>query len=93
MELDRILRLPEVVEVTGIPQASLYRRMGEKTFPRPVRLGKNSVGWRQSAIQAWLDSLKEVTETAQEDGSENRPRHPAARRPTRQPGSTRDARR
>jgi prophage regulatory protein len=62
MELDRILRLPKVVEVTGLSVATLYRRIDEKTFPRPVRLGKNSVGWRQSAVQAWLGNLEEVGE-------------------------------
>lgn len=62
MELDRILRLPKVIEATGLSVATLYRRMEERTFPRPVRLGKNSVGWRQSAIQGWLESLEEVGE-------------------------------
>lgn len=59
-ELDRILRLPEVLVLTGLSTSSVYRMMAEKTFPRPVRLGKNSVGWRSSSVQEWIMSRPEV---------------------------------
>jgi prophage regulatory protein len=93
MELDRILRLPKVVEVTGLSVATLYRRMDEKTFPRPVRLGKNSIGWRQSVIQAWLEGLEEVADAAMPEGSGGGPRHPAVKRATGQLGGARHAKR
>lgn len=56
MGLDRMLRNPEVLELTGVSNATLYRWIKEGHFPAPVKLGPNSVGWRESALQEWLDS-------------------------------------
>jgi prophage regulatory protein len=58
--LDRIIRLPELLRITGLSTASVYRQMAETRFPRPVRLGKNAVGWRASAVLSWLESLEEA---------------------------------
>jgi len=60
MTLDRILRRPEVLLVTGLSSASLYRFISEGSFPRPLQLGRNSVGWKASVVQAWIDSLAEA---------------------------------
>lgn len=59
-DLDRIIRLPELLRITGLSTASVYRQMADGHFPRPVRLGKNAVGWRASAVFAWLESLEEA---------------------------------
>ncbi len=56
MEIDRILRLSDLLQVTGMSSATLYRWIGEGQFPGPLKLGPNSVGWRASAVQAWIDS-------------------------------------
>lgn len=54
----QILRLPAVVEMTGISRSRIYVAMGRETdaFPRPIRLGPNSVGWKKAEILAWLDA-------------------------------------
>ena len=36
---DRLLRRPEVEELTGLSRASIYRWMGSGKFPPPVRVG------------------------------------------------------
>ena len=55
--LDPILRMSEVVAVTGLSRSTIYRRMAEGQFPRSVKLGKGRVGWRESEVQEWLESL------------------------------------
>ena len=63
--MDRILRIPEVVEITGLSRTTIWRRVKSGDFPVPVRLGSlatRSVGWRESQINDWLDSRPELQE-------------------------------
>jgi prophage regulatory protein len=51
---DRILRLPAVLDRTGLSRSTLYPKIQEGTFPRQVALGARSAGWRESAVLAWM---------------------------------------
>ena len=53
----KILRIPEVLSLTGLSRVTLWRKERDGTFPRRVRLGANSVGYRSDEIDAWLESL------------------------------------
>src|SRR5450830_288244 len=55
--IDRFLRLNEVLHTTGLGRNTVYRRIREGTFPKQVRIGPNSVAWRQSAIAEWMTSI------------------------------------
>jgi prophage regulatory protein len=52
-----ILRLPAVKACTGLSRSSIYLRMTQGTFPKPVSLGARAVGWRQSEVDDWLAAL------------------------------------
>lgn len=54
--LRRILRLPEVLERTGLGRTSVYKLMGSGEFPRPRKLTSSANGWLESEIQDWIDS-------------------------------------
>jgi prophage regulatory protein len=54
---DRILRLPEVIEKTGISRSSIYEQMQLGLFPRQLRLGKRMVGWSEAEIEKHLVEL------------------------------------
>lgn len=67
-DLDRFLRLNEVLHVTGLARNTVYRRIREGTFPTQVRIGPNSVAWRQSAIAKWMsDIVSDASVAAQEE--------------------------
>jgi prophage regulatory protein len=51
---DRILRLPAVLDRTGLSRSTLYRKIQNGTFPRQVAISTRCAGWRESAIVAWL---------------------------------------
>jgi len=53
---ERILRRREVEARTGLSRSTIYSQMAEGSFPKPVRLGKRAVGWRDTAIDEWLAS-------------------------------------
>jgi len=43
--------------VSGRSTASLKRDVRKGTFPAPMRLGENQVGWRLSWIETWANNL------------------------------------
>ncbi len=49
-----ILRLPTVKARTGLSRSTIYLRMSEDRFPRPVSLGDRAVGWIEEEINDWL---------------------------------------
>ena len=53
---DHILRLPQVINTTGLPRSSLYAKIAEGEFPAPIKLGQRSVGWSAAEVEAWIDS-------------------------------------
>ena len=56
-----ILRIEEVVQVTGLSKATIYRRIRDQQFPRPVKLGgptTRAVGWKFAAVDDWLAGLE-----------------------------------
>ena len=54
VESDRILRLRAVLDRTGLSRSTLYRKIGEGTFPRQVPISEHGAGWRESAINQWI---------------------------------------
>ena len=52
-----ILRMPAGVAMTGISRSRICEYMKRETdaFPKPLKLGPGSVGWRQAEIEAWLN--------------------------------------
>lgn len=51
---DHILRIKTVLKRTGLSRSTMYRKMENGTFPRNVQISTRCVGWRESAINAWL---------------------------------------
>ena len=50
----KILRLPAVIDKTGLSRATIYLKISKKTFPSPISLGERSVGWLESEVEAWI---------------------------------------
>ena len=52
--MTQFLRLKEVQARTGLSRSSIYLRINESRFPRPVPLGSpHTVGWIADEILAW----------------------------------------
>ena len=50
-----ILRRPQVEARTGLSRSTIYARIQDGTFPRPILLGSRAVGWLEYEIDDWLD--------------------------------------
>lgn len=55
-DIDRIVRKKELTGLLGVSITTIYRWIKTEGLPKPLKLGANSVGWRLSEVQAWLDS-------------------------------------
>lgn len=51
---DRLLRIAQVKDRTGLSIATVYRREAVGTFPARVRLGPRSVAWYESDIDDFV---------------------------------------
>lgn len=61
MNQDRILRINEVVNRTGLSRPTVYRQMAKGLLPQNLKLtgeGGRAKGWRESEINAWINSRK-----------------------------------
>ena len=56
MKSTRLIRLEEVKRRTGFQKSSIYNRITEGIFPRPVPLGARAVAWVEDEIQEWINS-------------------------------------
>lgn len=58
----RILRMAELTTLLGISRSSIYEKLNPKSryydadFPKPIRLGTASVGWRSTSVDEWIAS-------------------------------------
>ena len=52
----RMLRLPEVRDITGVSRSSIYKWMDEGKFPLPRKLSERAIAWNSHEIAEWVDS-------------------------------------
>lgn len=68
MTIPRLLRRPAVEAITGLSRASIYEKMDEGVFPRPVKTGVRAVAWVESEIADWnRERIAERDEAAEND--------------------------
>lgn len=48
----RILNVSDTTIETGVPRSTLYLRIEDRTFTKPVQLGPRLVGWPASEVYA-----------------------------------------
>ena len=63
--MDKFLKIKEVANRTAICRARIYQLMKLKQFPQSVKLGKRSVAWVESEINAWIE--EKIQERSQKE--------------------------
>jgi prophage regulatory protein len=59
----KILRLPQVCEVTGLCRSMIYQLEADLRFPQRVKIGARAVGWLDKEVNAWLTSRVDLSRT------------------------------
>ena len=54
-----LLRLADVCRLVGLSRSTIYKRVSDGTFPRPLRVSERSVRWRMQDLQGWTAGLAE----------------------------------
>ena len=51
---DRLLRLPEVLRLTGMCRSALYDQMARGQFPGSIKIGERATSWSAKAVRNWI---------------------------------------
>lgn len=54
----KIFRRKELESILGLSRSTIYAKMAEGDFPKPIKLGARAVGWPEAEIAAWLETRK-----------------------------------
>ncbi len=52
-----LVRVEEAARILSLSRSTIYDRISKGTFPAPVSLGVNVVGWPASAVNAWVQQM------------------------------------
>ncbi len=58
--MQRYLRLPEVIELTGVSRATIYRWQRRGIFPKSRKMGPQSVGFVEAEVREWMKTRPET---------------------------------
>lgn len=56
MTTPRILRLPAVIELTGLKRSTLLKKVAKGQFPRQIKLGERASGFIASEVHDWIQA-------------------------------------
>ena len=54
----RIIRFPELHCLVGLSRTQTWRLEKEGLFPNRIQLGKNSIGWVEADVIAWIEERR-----------------------------------
>jgi prophage regulatory protein len=55
-----LLRLPQVMQATGLARSTVYKLIGLRSFPVPVRITGRSVAWHAGEVQRWIGERSRI---------------------------------
>jgi prophage regulatory protein len=56
--LPSVLRLNDVIKITGLSRSTIYRSMKSEVFPQSIHLSPGRIVWLESDILEWFDELE-----------------------------------
>ena len=52
---ENLMRLPEVIKLTGFRRSQIYRLVNIGEFPKQVKISSKSAAWLESELEEWMD--------------------------------------
>ena len=60
-DVDFILRWPDVRAKVALCRSTVYLKISNGTFPKPIKLSERAVGWLESDIDNWLQQRIKIS--------------------------------
>ena len=57
---DRLLTIDDVLKITGVSYATMYKWMKAGDFPSSKRVGKKTRRWLESEVNDWMKNLNDA---------------------------------
>ena len=57
-ECDKLLNQRAVCETVSASRATIYRWIKKGVFPKPIKIGEQTIRWRESDIANWMNQKK-----------------------------------
>lgn len=54
---NKLIRIREVSNITTLAKSTIWAKVANGDFPKPIKLGANISAWRESDITDWIDTL------------------------------------
>ena len=54
---DRLMRIDEVIQITGLGKTSIYALGNAGKFPPRIKISSRAVAWSKNAVDSWLNSV------------------------------------
>ncbi len=51
---ERLIRLPEVMEMTGVKKSFIWQSIADGKFPKQIKLAPRIAVWKLSDVKAWI---------------------------------------
>ncbi|MEL5468378.1 AlpA family transcriptional regulator [Serratia nevei] len=51
----RLIRLPDVMSITGLKRSTIYLKMKDGDFPKSIPIGERSVAWVEGEVNKWIE--------------------------------------
>lgn len=51
----QIIRLPEVIKITGLSRSTIYDLCARGEFPSAIQMTGRAVGWVLSEVNEWIE--------------------------------------
>lgn len=53
----QLIRLPDVIIMTGMTKSTIYAKIKHGEFPRPLKISYRHVAWDKCEVTHWIESL------------------------------------
>ncbi|MER2511205.1 MAG: AlpA family transcriptional regulator [Nitrosomonas ureae] len=54
MDTNNVIRLPEIMRITGMSKPTIYLWMSQNKFPQSIKIGARSVAWVEKEVFSWI---------------------------------------